>query len=132
MKKILSLLFVFLLVIGSVYAIPRVKSASIEEEKAYYRSLIENPPADIESYEFTDYDIEMILEVKEDIRKEQYIKELKTEREKYISKETTNSNNRKQHISSDEELEMFEKLKQNNQQKLEQIDKVIMLLEESN
>ena len=132
MKKILSLLFVFLLAIGSVYTIPRVKSASIEEEKAYYRSLIENPPADIESYEFTDYDIEMILEVKEDIRKEQLIKELKTEREKYISTETTNSNNRKQHIRSDEELEIFEKLKQNNQQKLEQIDKVIMLLEESN
>lgn len=133
MKKILSLLFVFLLVIGSVYSIDRVKSASIEEEKAYYRSLIENPPADIESYEFTDYDIEMILEVKEDIRKEQRIKELKTEREKYISKENSLKNNNKRwRTPSEEEIEMFEKLKQNNQRKLEQIDKVIMLLEESN
>ncbi len=131
MKKILSLFFVFLLIIGSVYSIDRVRSSSLEEEKDYYRSLIENPPADIESYEFTDYDIKMILEVKEDIKREQHIKELKAEREKYIPKENSLKNNNKRwRTPSEEETEMFEKLKQNNQQKLEQMDKVIMLLEE--
>lgn len=133
MKKIFAILslFIFLLVSCST---PRIKTASLspEEEKAYYRSLIENPPADIENYKFSDYDIEMILEVKKEIRKEQRIKELKAEREQYISKETNNSNNKKQRTLSEEEIESFEKSKQNNQKKLEQIDKVIMLLEESN
>lgn len=133
MKKIFAVLalFIFLLVSCST---PRIKTASLspEEEKAYYRSLIENPPADIENYKFSDYDIEMILEVKEEIRKEQLIKELKLERERYLPKEITNSNNKKQRTLSGEELELFEKMKQNNQKKLEQIDKEIMLLEESN
>lgn len=131
MKKIFAILslFIFLLVSCST---PRIKTASLspEEEKSYYRSLIENPPADIENYKFSDYDIEMILEVKDDIRKEQCIKELKLEREKYLSKETTNSNNKKQRTLSEEEIELFQKIKQDNQKKLEQIDKEIILLEE--
>ncbi len=135
MKKIFAVLslFIFLLVSCST---PRIKTTSLspEEEKAYYRSLVENPPADIENYKFSDYDIEMILEVKEEIRKEQLIKELKSKREQYLSKETsaTNVNNKKQRSRSEEEIELFEKIKQNNQKKLEQIDKEIMLLEESN
>lgn len=135
MKKISailsSLLFIIFLLVSC--STPRIntKSLSPEEERAYYRSLVENPPADIENYKFSDYDIKMILEVKEDIRKEQLIKELKAEREKYIPKETTNSNNnKKQRIRSEEEIELFEKMKQNNQKKLEQLDKMIMLLEE--
>lgn len=132
MKKIFAvLLFIFLLISCST---PRIKTASLspEEEKAYYKSLIENPPADIENYKFSDYDIEMILEVKKEIKKEQLIKELKAERERYLPKEITNSNNKKQRNLSEEEIEFFEKMKQNNQKKLEQLDKVIMLLEESN
>lgn len=135
MKKIYailsSLLFIFLLVSCSTLRI-NTKSLSLEEQRAYYRNLVENPPADIENYKFSDYDIKMILEVKEDIRKEQHIKELKTEREKYIPKEENflKNNKKRWRAPSEEEKEIFEKIKQNNQQKLEQMDKVIMLLEE--
>lgn len=135
MKKIYailsSLLFIFLLVSCSTLRI-NTKSLSLEEQRAYYRNLVENPPADIENYKFSDYDIKMILEVKEDIRKEQHIKELKAEREKYIPKEENflKNNKKRWRAPSEEEKEIFEKIKQNNQQKLEQMDKVIMLLEE--